>query len=183
MKKIFAVCAATAIAPIAAADLVELTFDMTGVSIDDPAFVYGNIQEQNLYAGELVVAVGVRDVVADFAGGLSSPTINFAWALDLNDAGFGAGIFYLAGASGPFAPGSQETFNIEYDVAQYGAQVLPADYYGDWNMGTFIGSDIGGGAVSIASGEMYYILDTTIPAPGALALLGLSGMASRRRRG
>ena len=44
MKKILAVCAVTAIAPIAAADLVELTFDMTGVSIDDPAFVYGEVQ-------------------------------------------------------------------------------------------------------------------------------------------
>jgi XapX domain-containing protein len=183
MKKILVICAATAIAPIAAADLVEITFDMAGTSIDDPSFVYGMTQEQNLYAGESIVAVGVRNVVVDFASGLDSPSINFAWALDLNNAGYGAGIFYLAGASGPFAPGSQELFNIEYDVAQYGAQVLGADYYGDWNMGTFIGSDTGGGAVSIVSGEMYYVLDTNIPAPGALALLGLAGMASRRRRG
>ena len=184
MKKILVFCAATAIAPIAAADLVEITFDMAGTSIDDAAFVYGTTQEQNLYAGESIVAVGVRNVVVDFASGLDSPSINFAWALDLNNAGYGAGIFYLQGAMGPFAPGSQETFDgIEFDVSVYGAQVLPADFYGDWNMGTFIGSDIGGGAVSIASGEMYYVLDTTIPAPGALALLGLAGMASRRRRG
>ena len=183
MKKTIALCAAAAIAPIAAADLVEITIDMAGTSVEDPAFVYGEVQEQNLYAGELIVAVGVRNMVVDFAGGLSSPTINFAWALDLNGAGYGAGIFYLAGASGPFAPGSQETFNIEYDVSVYGAQVLPADYYGTWNAGSFIGSDTGGGAVSVASGEMYYILDTNIPAPGALALLGLAGMASRRRRG
>ena len=183
MKKILVICAATAIAPIAAADLVEVAFDMTGISIDDPAFVYGETVELNLFAGELIVAVGVRDMVVDFAGGLNSPLFNVAWALDLNNAGYGAGIFYLQGAMGPYAPGTQETFNMEFDVSVYGAQVLPADYYGTWNMGTFIGSDIGDGAVSVASGEMYYILDTTIPAPGALALLGLAGMASRRRRG
>ena len=183
MNKSLVFCAAIAIAPVAAADLVELTFDMTGTSIDDPAFVYGATSNENLFAGEAVIAVGVRDLVVDFAGGLSSPTFNVAWALDLNNAGFGAGIFYLQGAMGPFAPGSQETFNMEFDVLQYNAQVLPADFYGSWNAGTFIGSDTGGGAVSVASGEMYYIIETNIPAPGALALLGLAGMASRRRRG
>ncbi|MGK0239427.1 MAG: hypothetical protein ACI92G_002902 [Candidatus Pelagisphaera sp.] len=180
LKKILVFCAATAIAPIAA---VELTFDMAGTSIDDARFVHGPKQDQSLYAGELVVSVGVRNMVVNFAGG----TINFAWALDLTDGSFGAGVFYLSGAVGPYAPGSQDTFNIEHDVSGYRAQVLAANFYGDWNAGTFIGSDIGDDAVSVSSGEMYYILDTTINVTDSgttVALLGLGflGLVGMRRK-
>jgi uncharacterized protein (TIGR03382 family) len=164
----------------ASADLVELTFDMTGTSIDDATYVYGSTMENNPYAGEMIVAVGVRDVVIDFT---DQANVNFAWALDLTGADYGNGIFFLTSANGPFDAGTQETFNMEFDVSVYSAQVMVADFYGDWNTGTFIGSDTGGGAVTIVSGEMYYILESNIiPAPGALALLGLAGVASRRRR-
>lgn len=181
MKKlVLAGLLATLVAGTASADLIEITFDMTGTTIDDPAFVYGVTQEQNAHAGEMIVAVGVRDVVIDFT---SEASVNFAWTLDLSDIGYGAGIFYLADIMGPFGSGMQETFNIEFDVSVYGAQVMAADAYGNWNMGAFIGSSTGGGAVTIASGEMYFIVESNnVPAPGALALLGLAGIASRRRR-
>jgi hypothetical protein len=183
MKKILVICAAAAFAPVAAADLVEITLDMAGTSVDDPSFVYGAIQEQNALAGDLIMAVGVRDLVIDFGGGpLDSATVNFYWTLDLTNAGYGAGIFALSGAQGPFPSGSQESYSFEFDISGYGGQVMAADYYGDWNMGTFIGSDTGGDVVSVASGEMYFIVETAIPAPGAFALLGLAGMAGRRRR-
>ena len=170
---------ATLAAGTASADLIEITFDMAGTSVDDPSFVYGTTGEWNAYAGEMIVGIGVRDLVVDFTDAVN--TLQFAWAMDLSNAGYGQGIFIFA-TDGPYDAGAQEIFNFEFDISTYGGQVLPADHYGEWNIGAFIGSDTGGGAVTIASGEMYFIIDSNIPAPGALALLGVAGIATRRRR-
>ncbi|MFT4593894.1 MAG: hypothetical protein ACI9JK_001615 [Phycisphaerales bacterium] len=132
---------------------------MAGTSVEDPTYVYGPTGEWNAYAGEMVVAVGVRDVVIDFT---RAAIVNFAWTLDLTGIGYGAGIFYLGNEWGPFDAGTQETCHFEYDVPPYSAQVMAADYYGDWNTGTCIGSQTGGGAVTIASGEMYFIVESNM---------------------
>lgn len=173
-----AVCALAA-APAAMADF-ELAYDMTDVAVENGAFVYGEVAQESDYAGRAVLGIGVRDLQISFQ---AESEVQFAWAMDLSAAGFGAGIFVFA-SDGPFGIFTSETFNFEFDVSGYGGVIADEGVFSaDWNAGTFLGSNGVNDAFNVVSGEMYFILEgEPVPAPGALALLGLAGLATRRRR-
>lgn len=176
--KLGAAIAALGCAPMALAEF-ELSFDMAGTTVEQGAFVYGAAANANEYAGRDILRIGVRDLNVSF---MAESEITFAWALDLSTAGYGAGIFIFA-SDGPFPMLSSESFTMEFDISGYQPQVLPADHYGDWNLGTFVGSNGVDNALTVTSGEMYFVLDgDPIPAPGALALLGLASVVGLRRR-
>ena len=71
------------------------------------------------------------------------------------------------------------------DLAAGTYNVQMQDTYGDgWAWGSFVGGlAIGSGSASMPSGLSTASFDfSVVPAPGALALLGLAGLAGTRRR-
>jgi len=70
------------------------------------------------------------------------------------------------------------------DLAAGTYNVQMQDTYGDgWAWGTFVGGlAIGSGSASLPSGSAASFNFSVVPAPGALALLGLAGLAGTRRR-
>lgn len=175
-----AAIAAAALAPAAMADF-ELVYDMTGVGVENGAFVYGEVANETDYSGRAVLGIGVRDLQISFQ---AESEVQFAWAVDLSAAGYGAGIFVFA-SDGPFGVFTSETFTFEFDISGYGGVIADEGVFSaDWNAGTFLGSNGVNDAFNVVSGEMYYVLEgDPVPAPGALALLGLAGLTARRRRG
>lgn len=172
-----AVVACFGLAPVSLADVFEVSFDMSGTTVEQGQFVYGQTMDLSDYAGYTILAVGARDLVVDF---LDGGDIQFAWAMDIP--GYGAGI-WLWGSDTQEA-GAQATYNFEWDApAAYGSVIAAGGTFGDWNIGTFVGSAGVDNGLSVASGEMYYVLEgDPIPAPAAVALLALAGIRSRRRR-
>ena len=86
----------------------------------------------------------------------------------------------------PFVPTNAGWFNLTPDNAQFasggqlhvGHFVMAADRDADFTIEAEIGFNNGPGT-EVAFGEGIF---TTVPAPGALALVGLAGLCSRRRR-
>ena len=70
------------------------------------------------------------------------------------------------------------------DLAAGTYNVQMQDTYGDgWAWGSFVGGlAIGSGSASMPSGSGASFDFSVVPAPGALALLGLAGLAGTRRR-
>ena len=70
------------------------------------------------------------------------------------------------------------------DLAAGTYNVQMQDTYGDgWAWGSFVGGlAIGSGSATLASGASASFDFSVVPAPGALALLGLAGLAGTRRR-
>jgi MYXO-CTERM domain-containing protein len=171
--------AVAVLAPTAMADF-EVAYDMSDVAVEDGAFVYGEVSNEADYVGRTVLGIGVRNLEILFN---AESEVQFAWAMDLTAAGYGAGIFIFS-SDGPFPVFSVETFSFEFDISGYGGVIADEGLFSpDWNAGTFLGSGGVNNAFTALSGEMYYILEgDPVPAPGALALLGLAGIVARRRR-
>jgi MYXO-CTERM domain-containing protein len=95
------------------------------------------------------------------------------------DPGFGSGI-------GPDIPENAGWFNLAPDNPQYasggqlhvGHFVMAADRAADFTFEAEIGYNTGAGTEVFFGAGIF----TTVPAPGALALLGLGGLIARRRR-
>ena len=180
MKRKFAIGAAVAclgFAPVSMAEIFEVSFDMTGTTVEQGQFVYGNAQDMSDYAGYDIVGIGIRDLEVEF---LDGGDIQFAWAMNIP--GYGTGIWTWASDSQ--APGAIETYNFESTApAGYGAVIADAGAFGEWNIGTFVGSAGVDNGLTVLGGEMYYILDgVPVPAPAALAVFAIAGIARKRRR-
>ena len=181
MKNTLAIGAAVAclgLAPVSMAEIFEVSFDMTGTTVEQGQFVYGDAQDMSAYAGYTIVGIGIRDLEVEF---LDGSDISFSWAMNIP--GYGTGIWTWA-SDGGYLSGDTQTYNWESEQpAAYGAVVADAGAWGDWNMGTFVGSAGVDNGLTVLGGEMYYILDgVPVPAPAALALFAIAGMARKRRR-
>ena len=131
------------------------------------------------YAGRAIIAVGYRDLVVDnlVAGLGTTNDFQAGWGMTLP--AYGTSFFTLAAPIG-MTYGENTIGSVGYDVTGYGA-VVAADntWFGSENIGAGIfGADYNG-----VSGEFFFVIEgEEVPAPGAIALLGLAGLASRRRR-
>ena len=106
-------------------------------------------------------------VVASMAAGGYNGVLSFSYVTDSATSVFGTAYGNLDLASG--------TYNVQMQ-----------DSWGDgWSWGSYTGYLIigsGSGTVSLSSGSFDFTVGGAIPAPGALALLGLAGVAGARRR-
>ena len=164
--------------------------DMTGFRMDDNSFNFANSVLlsgiNTIGAGETVVFVESTSSSFDFAafrtfwGGLSGVQVGFY-------NGSGAGVSFSSGGDGVVvfnASGAEVTSR-----ATFGAATTGSSFYFDLAPNnTGIVSTVGtiGTQVTFQSGTPVNTgsLGTAIgvPGPGALALLGLAGLAARRRR-
>ena len=140
-----------------------------------------------------------------FAGAASGALVDFSHGLDrwagehafqvfssngAQVAGM-AGLSYSGVVSGTFGYLTNSASSIwgdvwgQYDLASGTYNVQMQDTYGDgWGWGSYQGSlaiGSGSGTVTAASGSFSFTVGG-VPAPGALALLGLAGVAGSRRR-
>ena len=109
----------------------------------------------------------------------------------------GSSIFLPGASSAVFTPGSSSsvvfyTTTFDLDLAAGDYTVAMQDTWGDgWNWNGVQGGITVSGNLDGASSVNFAFLSgssaggsfTVVPAPGALALLGLAGVAGRRRRG
>jgi MYXO-CTERM domain-containing protein len=167
-----AATAAFAFAPMAMADF-EISFDVT----DTPGGGYVNVEEHDVYAGRAILMVGYRDVVVRNE---TFTPLDFVSAWGMTLPAYGTNFWSLAAAIS-LGLGDNALDDVLYDVSGYAAEVsAPNTWFGEYNIGAGFFGDTGYIGIS---GEQYFILEgDPIPAPGALALLGLAGIAGVRRR-
>ena len=124
---------------------------------------------------------------ADFVG-----PINGLLFLDLDDFGSGSFLGSVGTNFGPASADGTATFASDLsvgaldgtlDFGPFGSYDLTLSLFtfGDGGVGTLTGFDPGAGGV--VTGDVFIAewTITAIPAPGALALLGLAGLGRRRR--
>ena len=170
--------AALVMTSAASAGIVTVEFDMSGTTVDDPAFVYGVQTLLDEYEGGAVLGVFFNDITVSFGDdGTGNGTSSLYWWLGVPFEGiYGLG-FDAAGATGTTFTYDDPAGDSYYDLTQYGISVTTSAW--GINTGTYVGGTSG---TSIVSGSMGYILDVPgIPAPGALALIGLAGLGRRKR--
>ncbi len=98
-------------------------------------------------------------------------------------------VFWNSSAFSPYTSGFRWTINASVDAGDY--NVLLTDTYGDgWAWNNVTGADAfsvtgnvsGDTTIAFTGGFSTSGAVTVAPAPGALALLGLAGIAGRRKR-
>jgi MYXO-CTERM domain-containing protein len=163
-----AVVAAAALAPAAMAEL-EVVFSAAEL---ESGFV--RVDALNELVGTSILAVGYRDMVIQNTG-FTATDFQVGWGMTLP--AYGTNFWSLA-APISLAPGQTALDDVLWDVTGYGAEIAAENtWFGEYNIGAGM---FGENYVGVG-GEMYFILDA-VPAPGALALLGLAGVVARRRR-
>lgn len=147
--------AATGIAGLASAELVDFTHEL------------------DRWAGEhawQVFSSGGATVASMY---ISSSSLFYAGASSLSMVTYSATSSHFATVTGVLDLASG-TYNVQMQ-----------DSYGDgWSWGSFVGGlAIGSGSASISGASASFSFTVAgVPAPGALALLGLAGVAGSRRR-
>ena len=168
--------AAIVMTSAASAGIVTVEFDMAGTTVDDPAFVYGVQGLFDEYEGGAVLGVFFNDITVSFGDdGTGNGTSSLYWWLGVPSRAFR--FPDAAGATGTTFTYDDPAGDGYYDLTQYGISVSTSGW--GINAGTYVGGTSG---TSIVSGTIGYILDVPgIPAPGALALIGLAGLGRRKR--
>ncbi|MFG0245026.1 MAG: PEP-CTERM sorting domain-containing protein [Phycisphaerales bacterium JB052] len=165
MKKTIALAAVAALAGSAAA--ADLTIDVSG--INSWGF-QGDAQNETLS-----VALGAGAVITGIAWDVNLTTLGISWA-DENTMGFeGGALEVMPGAGDAFTVFNQNYSGSTGGVALSADGILDIEFYE-------VGFDDNAGAV-----DSYYEAGSTItisyvPAPSALAVLGLGGLVAGRRR-
>lgn len=175
MNKSISLLAATAASSLAYGDVIEI--DLTGVNSNDGlGSAINDVLSYDL--GDIVLTgIGWDNVQAD---GFGSPSWGNEMTMDVNGA-FNISFFPSEGsgsAGGPWGPASSNGIidlasALGEAVALEGAE-LRLEFFEGYD-DIFEGTD-----ASYTSGTVT-IEYTVVPAPGALALLGLAGMGRRRR--
>lgn len=177
--------ASLALGSIANADLVDNgdgtltyfnTFDNDEVVGDGN--IYGAADVYVEHAGAEIVAIWWSDLVVDTGNPFSAYSGDNFWALWLMNGGGGEGWYYGV----PFAGESNSILgpsSAGYNVAGAGYTILA-----DGSMGTGY-ADVGGSEAlnAYVSGSINItFVGEIIPTPGAIALIGLAGLAGKSRR-
>ncbi len=191
MKRVLSAAAVAAVASVASADTVTVDYNVD--SIDSGTVVSDTIALPDVLSIDSITIDIAHTWGGDLEITLTSPTGDvFNLMFDDVDQS-GSGNFDMGQVAG-----SGGINNVApYEFVESGGLpvfddsvggVAPAGTYnanawasggwaaGDWTL--LINDDAGGDPTSIGSVTIAY----TIPAPGALALLGLAGLAGRRRR-
>jgi len=165
---VFSAVCALAIAPAAMAEF-EVTFSM-----EDLDAGYVQVDALDDLVGTQILRVGYRDAEIENLG-LTETDVQVGWGMFIP--GYGTNFWSLAAAV-TIGTGTTTLDDVEHDVSGYGATVANSNHwFGLYN----IGAGLFGENYVGRGGEMYLVLDA-VPAPGALALLGLAGVVGRRRR-
>jgi len=152
-----------------------LTF-VDGEVVGDGA-IYGGVEEHIEWAGSEIVGVGWNDLVVDTGSPFNAYTGDNFWALWLMSGSGGDGWYYGV----PFGGESGSTLGPAsggFDLTGAGFSTM-AD--GSFGAGY---ADVGGSETldALMNGEIFIRFVGTVPAPGALALIGLAGLAGKSRR-
>ena len=182
--KLFSTLAAAGFASVASAEIVTVEFDLAGLVINGPGVYaqafnelshYENATILDVYWSDMEVSIVDVEGDTDPSGNELPGYLTLRWLLDLPE--FSGLQWYSVGAgvNGPtgeytIAAGSFDLSSIISDVG------AAADYPG-YNYGAGATGSVGS---SILSGTMGFTVDV-VPAPGALALIGLAGLGRRRR--
>lgn len=175
MNKSISLLAATAASSLAYGDVIEI--DLAGVNSNDGlGAAINDVLSYDL--GDIVLTgIGWDNVQAD---GFGSPSWGNEMNMDVNGA-FNIGFFPSEGsgsAGGPWGPASSGGIlsladALGADVALNG-DALRLEFYESYD-------DASGSTDASYTSGTVTIEYSVVPAPGALALLGLAGMGRRRR--
>ena len=196
MKRFALSATAVAVASVSAAnaELVTVSGDLSGdYSASEFSTMLAGFSGGE-YAGAVIVSWGFSNVAADVYWNSGSSFTNWASELRIGILDFSIGdtagdVYWTyanpfsansgastSGGSASFSGGNFSSGDVSsngWNIGSEGDVNLVA--ISSWNDGT------GLAAGTITGGTGWITIDT-IPAPGALALLGLAGLAGRRRR-
>lgn len=161
----------------------------TGLSVDPTTGIWYLTNSDGLYAGD--ITTGVFNFVGamgfDLCIDLAIDSQGNAYGMDIADdvlysINLQTGVGTLIGSTGMAANYAQ---GMDFD---YATDTLYATIYTGGGTGVFAYYDLDTGLANIIqdttslNAEMEMVVTTAIPAPGALALLGLAGLVRNRRR-
>ncbi len=182
--KLFSTLAAAGFASVASAEIVTVEFDLAGLEIGGPG-VYGFINEElshyenatilDFYWSDLEVSIVDIEGDTDDDGQELPGSLSIVWFADLPEV---LGLrWYGLGVSASGATGDYTINAGSFDLAGYISDIGPAANYPGYNYGA---GAVGTAGSTILSGTVGFTVDV-VPAPGALALIGLAGLGRRRR--
>jgi len=185
---ITAAAVAATVATAASADTFSFDYDVDG--LDSGVLVSDTITLPAVASIDSVALELATTWGGDYEITLTSPTGDVFELMfdDVSDASSGNFDMGLVAGDGSLANVDTYTFVEAGGLADFPATFAPGDTYnanawasGGWAAGDWvllINDDAGGDPSSVGNVTIEY----TIPAPGAIALLGLAGIAGRRRR-